>query len=394
MTKNVVALVGQNANDILSVVSKKIMQSLKIEGISHHVIDLNVPGFQKKLQNLVEDGILFAWGPAGFGSNIPLGGESLWDKIGIPFISVHADPPFANPRNHCVPARNVINAYHYKEGADFQRDWICSSQISAMIPLGILPITERDVIPWSKRPRRMVFVKSGNDPAAWRARWSEWPTKLRRVLNDSADAISKEKTGDIVPISLSCLDAHGIKLDGRKEILCGLLQEVDIYIRSLRATTMAMAVRNLPIDIVGDGWGHVSHLGGQARFLPPINASGLDGLYAETQYLMNANPNFSSGLHERVLYGFAAKCCVVSDDNAFSRANLAHLPSYHGVEWNDEGLADKLSEIYSSPSEYDDQLQPALDYVHNNHSPAAFFSSIIEFAEIIRTSRVFKHYAF
>jgi len=315
--------------------------------------------------------------------------------VGCYQYSVHfqsCQSPFANPKNHRVVARNVVNGYIYKEGADFQRDWICSPQISAMIPLAIVPVAERDRLAWSKRTRRMVFVKSGTDESALRARWSEWPVKLRRVLEDSCDALAKEGTGDIVPLTLRCLDAHGINLGGRKDILCALLHEIDNYIRALRATTMIKAARNLPIDVFGDGWGHVSHLGGRARFWPSVNASALNDLYAETQFLVNANPNFSSGLHERVLWGFAAKCCVVSDDNTFSRNNLAHLPSYHGVEWNDEALADQMGEIYSDPSDYDDQLEPALDYVHRHHDPVAAFSVIIELAETVQGGHRLRNY--
>ncbi len=394
MANIVVAFAGNNANDILEVSSKKIMEYITVKGLACHVLDLKNLNFNIQLEELINKGILFGWGAAGIGAGLNINKESFWDKFNIPFISVHADPPFANPNNHRIPARNVINGYHFKEGADFQRDWICAPQISAMLPMAIVPIAERDKTPWSKRPRRMVFVKSGFDPKALRARWSDWPVKLRRVLEDSVDVLSKETTSDIVPLIFQCLAANGINLHGSKDILCSLMHEVDNYIRAFRATVMVAAVRNLDVDIFGDGWGHVSHLGGRARFWPSVNASVLNSLYADTQYLVNANPNFSSGLHERVLYGFAAKCCVVSDDNAFSRANLSHLPSYHGLEWTDKALSDRFGEIYSDASNYDDKLQPALDYVNKNHDPALLISTMFELAEITAKSHKFQHYMF
>jgi hypothetical protein len=157
---------------------------------------------------------------------------------------------------------------------------------------------------------------------------------------------------------------------------------------------MVMAVRNLEADIFGDGWGHVSRLGGRARFWPSLNARALDSLYAETQYLVNANPNTGSGLHERVLCGFAAKCCVVSDENAFSRSNLSHLQSYHGVEWTDVDLADRFGELYSDVKNYDDIFQPALDYVNQNHDPTNFLSKMFELAELMSKGQNFRNYLF
>lgn len=47
--------------------------------------------------------------------------------------------------------------------------------------------------------------------------------------------------------------AHGLSLDGRKQLLFGLLHELDIYIRSLRATTIALALLSLRADIIGGG---------------------------------------------------------------------------------------------------------------------------------------------
>uniref|UniRef100_UPI0018C873CB hypothetical protein n=1 Tax=Streptobacillus moniliformis TaxID=34105 RepID=UPI0018C873CB len=71
---------------------------------------------------------------------------------------------------------------------------------------------------------------------------------------------------------------------------------------------MVRALLDLPVDIVGRGWDHLAAPGCRARFHDAIDADRLPGLYANTQYLLNTMPNFSSGTHERVLNGFAARC--------------------------------------------------------------------------------------
>jgi hypothetical protein len=149
----------------------------------------------------------------------------------------------------------------------------------------------------------------------------------------------------------------------------------------VRATTIAKALSRLPVDIYGPGWEHVRDGTERARFHPEFPAAEAPRVYADAQWVVNANPNCGSGPHERVLYGFAAKSCVVSDDNDFSRATYAALPNYRGVEWHEASLADRLAEIFHDPRPYDDgAMRPALDLVARDHDPEDFLTVLLDLA--------------
>ena len=124
---------------------------------------------------------------------------------------------------------------------------------------------------------------------------------------------------------------------------------------------MAQALCRVPADIIGARWDHIDKTGAKARFLPPVNAVVLAELDADTQFIVNTTPNFSGGTHERVLHGFAAKSCVISDDNDFTRRRFGTLPSYFGFDWTDPDWAEKIAVRFAGCETYDERVQPALD---------------------------------
>ncbi|HZS82277.1 MAG TPA: hypothetical protein VFA50_05370 [Stellaceae bacterium] len=383
MHRNIAAIVGQNENGILAYQSQAFMDLLRPFGFVGHVVDLARPGWQEVLNQAVQGGLVFAWGYAGIGSGIKVGDRNLWDALDVGYVAVHADTPCAMPSNHFVKARRVANGYVFRDWLGMHRRFLRSPQITGMLPMGVIPNRWRDKVPWAKREHRMVFLKTGADPEARRAKWAGWGTRLQAALEDAAAQLCRRGTGDITATALASLEANGLFIEERKDLLFGLLLELDQYVRAVRATTMARALRDIPALIIGAGWEHVSAEAGRARFLPAAPADGIDELYANCQWLVNTTPNFSSGTHERVLRGFAAKSCVVSDDNDFTRERLHGLPSYRGVEWHAPDLAERLAAIYHDPSPFDDVLlQPALSYVEREHDPLAFMKAVMELAEV------------
>ena len=393
MAKTVVAVVGQNANGILECQSRRFLRLAETMGLQGHVLNLHDPAYIHELDRALQAGILFAWGYAGVGARAAMGGRNIWDATGIPFISVLADAPYIMPSNHHVGSAYVVNGYVYPEWLALQQAHIRSPQICAVLPMGVLPNPARYDVPWSARSKRMLFVKSGEDPAKQRASWSAWPGRLQPVLHDCADVLGNRPPGPILPVVESCLQAYSLALDGCRPLLFGLLHELDSYVRALRATAMARALLPLQVDIVGDGWDHLRHEPARARFHPPIDAAELDGLYADTQILVNVTPNFGSGAHERVLRGFAARSCVLSDNNAHARAHLRHLPSYHGVEWHEPDLADRVAAVFHDPARYDDWLDEGQAYVEEHHNPAGFLQRMIELAQLASMQSVMSGYA-
>ena len=393
MAQTVIAFVGENANGILETQSRRFHELLEPLGLEGQVLHFGDPDIATRIKDAVACDIAFAWGYAGVGARLAVGSRNLWDALQVPFVSVLADAPYIMPANHCIPTPWVVNGYVYREWLQLQQTHFRSNQISAHLSMGVIPNPNVATRPHGKRPTRMLFVKTGADPAAIEARWSLWPARLQPILGDCAATLARMTPQPLAPLVLASLAAHDLALDGSKPLLFGLMHELDTYIRALRATTMARALLALPVDIVGDGWAHVADAGGRARFHASVNAAALDAMYADARILVNVTPNLASGAHERVLRGFAAQCRVVSDDNDHVRTALHHLPSYHPVTWHAHDLADQVAAIFNDPAPFDDRLEAATDHVARHHDPTAFLQRMVGLAELARAQTNLACYA-
>ncbi|MFH5925889.1 hypothetical protein [Roseomonas xinghualingensis] len=384
MAANVVAFVGENENGILADVSRAFMERLMPVGLRGHVIDLHAPGWADALQPLAREGIAFAWGAAGIGAALEIGGENLWEMLQVPFVSALADPPCWLPANHRVESRFVANGYMYRDWFDVQRRFIRSSQISAILPHGVLPNPHRDSIPWCRRPHRMVFVKTGEDPARHRTAWEGWPRPLRAVLHDAAEEAARRPTGDITDLVLEAALARGLHLEERLELLFALIHQVDLHIRALRANAFARALLPLGAEIIGRGWDHLDMQGARATLRPAIPAVELPALYAGTRFLVSTNPNFSHGVHERIPNAFAARACMISDDNAFTRARFTALPSYFGLDWTAPDLAERIAAIWADDTDYGPLTEAALMVAERDFSAEGFLHGMMDLAALVQ----------
>ena len=140
--------------------------------------------------------------------------------------------------------------------------------ISAFLQHGVLPNPAADAIGWRKRRRRMVLVKTGCNPILHQLRWERLPHRFWAVLEESAAAALQAGARGISDTVLQCLSAHDLFLDTRPDILFGLNQEIDVFVRDYRSTAMVRAMLDLPVDIIGRGWEHLAMPGCKARFRP------------------------------------------------------------------------------------------------------------------------------
>ena len=392
--RSVAVLVGENENGILRSITGDFMSLLPAHGLDSHCISLCDPGWRAQLDDLIAEGLLFVWGAAGVGARLPHADGLLWDAIQVPFISALADSPCWMPKNHHVPSRWVANGYLYRDWLSMQRQLIRSPQISSLLPHGVADNPLRDRTPWSQRSHRMLLVKTGGSPEQHRTDWGLLPPRFRAVVEDAAAAALSRGVGDISDTVLAAMEHHDLSVEHRPDILFALMRSVDVYVRDTRSTQLVQALLDLPVDIIGRGWDHLSALDGRARFHAAVNADMLPGLYANTQFLLNTIPNFSFGTHERVPNGFAAKCCVISNENADMRSRFGALPSYFGIETAAPELADQLAALFHDAGTYEDRLDPALDLVAARYTAEGFMRGLIDLAMEVRTAAAFEAFGY
>lgn len=400
MPKYILAFVGENENDALAVNCADFLRATTPPGLDWRVINVFDKEWTKQLGDAVNAGIAFAWGCAGIGCDVSIvdkktgSKRNMWDTLRVPFISVLADQPAHVPRNHRVPARFVVNGYVFRDFLDLQRRLIKSPQVSTLIPHVITQNPHRDRTPWSKRAHRMVFVKSGGDPEAYRAPWARYPKRLRAIIEDSAAAVLARPTGDISDVVFAAFRSHDLEVGERHDIFFSALQDVDLYTRLVRGTQMAQALCRIAADIFGARWDHIDKSDANARFHPAISAASLGDLFADAQYVVSTTPNFATGTHERIPFGFSAKACVISDDNDFTRKSFAGLQSYFGFDWTDPDWAEKLVERFADPRPFDDAVQPAAEYADREFDPMKRMRAMLEITELMLHGENLGHFTY
>ncbi|MFT9256906.1 MAG: hypothetical protein ABF535_02405 [Acetobacter sp.] len=389
-SRNIVSFVGQNENGILRQMSHDLMSLLEPDGFKGHVIDLHKPDWQVQFNDLLREGIFMAWGHAGIGAGLQIDGQLLWDAQKIPFVSVLADSPCWRVPNHYIRSRYVANAYVFSEWLSIQNRFIRSPQYSTQIKsVGVIPNPQRDSLAWRDRPQRMAFVKTGGDPEARRKGWQNLPSRWRAVLEDAGRVAIQQPTGDITDIYVAACESHNLPTEHRLEIFFTLMFDLDLYVREYRMNTLVKSLLDLPVDIYGRGWDHLSSQATQARFHPAFDAAHLSSVYAGTQFLLNTSPNVGSGLHERVAFGLDSRCVVVSDYNAFSRKNLSDLPSFYGFDTTDPTLKDQMHGLYYSKTDYTETTQAAVDYIAENFGGKSHMVSVLKIAEELKIAEGF-----
>jgi hypothetical protein len=382
MARNVVAFVGESESGAQMAASRDLMRILEPLGLAAHLISFADPNWMALLQALMREGIVVGWGAAGLGANLGQNGESFWDVQRIPFVSAFAEPPCRAPKAHRPASRNIVLGYVFDEWLDIQRRFVRAPNVCAKLPSAVAPNPYRDRIPWSQRSHRMVFVKTGVSPAARRAQWAARPARVRAVLEDAATEACRHGTMGLTDLLLDAMAAHSLMLDGRVDVLMSLMHELDVYVRAERSTRMVQALSRLPAKIVGRGWDHIDRSEARATFHPPLPATQLPELMADTQFVVNTTPNVASGTHERVLAGFAARACVVSDLNDYLRASFACLPSFFGVEWHTDDLADCLASVWAMTEDLGPATDLALNLTETVFAPINVMKAILELGEI------------
>ena len=385
MTQQIaVALVGQNANDILEWWSAELNAHLETLGLATALIDLRKDDWLKTFADATEGRqLLFAWSFQGIGGALKADdGTNLWDRMGVTFLSYMGDNPCYLPRNHRIAARNVLNAYSCPDFLEVQRRFVKSDQFSFLLPHAFPANPHVEEVAWKDRQIDFLFVKNGNDPDALSRGWGVLPRRVRDAVWASVEIALADPGRQVADVVAGVLEEMSWVLGDRTELFWYILAQVDDYVRRRHATRLANIVKKLPAHIFGGNWEHLDMTGAKAIFHGTVAAWDLPKLYANTRTMFNANPNIVEGVHERVYAAFSSDCCLVSDDTAFARRHFAGLPSYVGFDWNEDDLEDRILTRVTDGIDYGDAVRDARERVAPLHSIDAFFAAIFEMIEV------------
>ncbi|MCA3270720.1 MAG: hypothetical protein ING12_01880 [Roseomonas sp.] len=395
-----IAFVGQNANGILAWWTQCIADRMAMYGISVETIDLLQEGWLAKLDALLKKkrpDFCFSFQGIGMGFSIESG--NLWSSLKVPFISSMGDAPYYSPSLHRVSGAGLFHLYTSHDFYSFYRDFLNGKNLAAVLHFGYPSNLHADDIAWQKRDLELVFVKSGVNPEAIRAPWAELPKLMREVLEEASASALAGQTATIGQIVANAYTARQIHFGDRLALFLRSCQQVDSYVRAVRADRMARQVMRHGGHIFGD-WPHLDKAKTKAVFHGTLPARDLNKLYARSRILVNTAPCTQTGVHERILAAFQAKAFILADGSPFLDEKLADYASFKSVPIESAEFADavdsRLVEVRQTSSD-PAATQAMLDSVQIKAEATfgldQFITAMLEFLLLHRTESASAFYA-
>jgi hypothetical protein len=356
----VIALIAQNENQVLHAASNVLGRALS-NSYRHRIIDLcDEDGVRTLLTILKEDNVAFAYGFAGVGSQLQLDNTiNLWTAARVPFAALWYDHPCYNYRQHLVDSPYVFHCYHVRDHIEARQKHLPASSSRTIL----LPVPQE--LEYAEKPRPMgersnciLFPKTALSPTRWREDWARHSRELQNVLHSLADQALRDRNLDLADEAKTLFGQQKLPANNL-DMFMGVIQEVDAYIRAWRSDRLARALLPHPAQILGRGWEYLYDEPRQAIFVPPVLAAECSFMMWHSKIVVNSNPLWRDGIHERVWGGVTTGALVITDRAVKADDKLGNVPNYIGFEWQDN-LEDVIATTLQRAREDDaDYLQNA-----------------------------------
>jgi hypothetical protein len=234
---------------------------------------------------------------------------------------------------------------------------------------------------WKHRQHEIVFAKTGVNPAALREGWKKLPARVQPILHESTELVLSGADETIAGCCATVFANRRIHWGETRELFLSVCSSVDFYVRAVRAEQMVRALMRHNALIVGD-WSHLDQTGARARFIPPIPASELDELYADSRIVANILPSVRYGEHERIMAGLLSGCAVISDSTPHLDRTLERFLVFRGVATSDE-IDHAISSLLTDPA-IEDKLTASLALAREMFSLENFVTEVLSLLELER----------
>ncbi len=382
----VVAFIGQDRNGCSRHVSTMTNNGLTDLGLATGIVDLAKPGHSDDFAALVASHpLLFCYGFQGVGARLTHpSGQNLWDRLQVPFLSLLFDHPCYMPANHSVDSEYVISCYHARDFYDVHRCHLTDRQPACLLRPAYEALDHRPRIAWADRDVPLLYLKTGNNPEELSRSWAAFPKTVQSIIWDVVAEAAKGNGPNLVDLLHARLLADDLSIPVRTELFWSLVRNVDDYIRRVRSTRMAEALKPLDALIIGANWDHIDKTGARARFLPPVPAAeGLE-LFARARFVVNTNPFMNHGFHERAAQGVLFGAAVVTDDNLFTRQHMGDMPSVFRFQWMSDDLTGAIRDFAERTPFTQDDLNLAEHQILQQFASTTYQNRVLEIVRIRR----------
>jgi len=318
------------------------------------------------------------------GMDIQVSGENAWTRAGIPFFTYLGDNPYHAPRLHAAHAPGMYLIYGCGDFLDTYQRFLNGRAFATVVRAGYPANPHAAGKPWKQRRHEIVFAKTAVNSAALREGWSKLPARVQPVLQDCAELVLSGAEDTVAGCCATVFANRRIHWGETRELFLSVCSSVDFYARAVRAERMVRALMRHKALIIGD-WSHLDRSASRASFAPPIAASALDELYADSRIVANILPSVRYGEHERIMAGLLSGCAVISDSTPHLERTLERFPVFHGVTIDQPSHAEEIDRAIESlrtDPAIEEKLATSLNVAREMFSLESFVTEVLSFLEL------------
>lgn len=295
---------------------------------------------------------IFVVGMSGLGMDFRFQDQRLmWDALGIPFFTWYCDHPSYFITRHRLESRFLCQSYVFPDHAIFNRDYLQTNGSACAVHIGMPSPGAFPAAAPGDTQDRILFSKSGWDPAALEA-------SLRQILSprnfrlqfEIIDAAIGGGCMALPEAVMTVAEAYSLYLTPGGDIFNGFLTRADNYIRAVKTTAVASVLIHHPVDFYGTGWGYLQPQATQARFFGAVPFNRIREILSGYLGAASINPNVDLSLHDRTFFALSAGVVPLYDHCTFSRTHMPLLDPY-GFRFTPGSIQAAVEALYHNPAE-------------------------------------------
>lgn len=285
----------------------------------------------------------------GTGAELSVDGKSLFDHYDIPFLTCLLDAPQYFPGRIFPSARSAVACVD-EDHADLLRQCFPQRSVFCLLHGGSLAtcdVGERDIA--------VLFPGSAPDQRAIEKEICSYPRSVQTMIHESKDTFLAGENSCLIECVRASFERHLAEYSFDTSAF--IFTVVDKYVRTARRMRCLRELdrAGIPVDIIGAQWEgtrfacHSIH--------EPRRYEDVLSLMARSRIVLQVNPNFARGAHERVFSAMANGSVVVADANTcveslfssgediafFTWDDYAHVPSLVGELLEDESARAQIA---------------------------------------------------
>ena len=392
----VLFLTGDSRGNSLQSMGSSYKEYFNAQGLELTEIDFRdeTAAFEMLNHTINSKEIDFAFSYMNYGASLTSHDESgkqhnLWQRLGVPFLSLIGDSPAYFFDLHVCAAPNHARLYGFPEHETLRKrlPHLTTGYFGAFQSLLLDTIEYQELDYTAKAGGQLYFLKNGNDPQQL---WDSWNVLNGRPLQAMRDLASYfaadlanpaiNQIDDIVTGYFSNL---GFDLSTMTKLRLFFIAQLDDYCRRLKSTMMAEALMDFPVHIIGTHWDHLDFAGKRVTHINECNYAESTRLIRDSLGVIDMSPNTGLAPHDRPCRAFGAYTLCVTNEQEFFKQTLPHFQDF-SFRFDRESFQDKVADVLANPARsVDIGIEVALAFRQTN-SPDAVIRQLIDTAAMIR----------